>query len=275
MNWSSLIVFFVLGVLGLWVAYSFLNRKGLYIFSLLAIVCSAIIYPAEMFSQPIVMGTVLLPLAYLAILTCYNKYGKQEAIKLFVSAVIVQVTLFVVYFLQNAYLDVSFKTQVYLTWEGLGSRIFSIVGFVVACVVSIFFMEKVELKTDNQAVKNAVYLAIASAIDTVIFVLFTYIGLLSFGSILLVLLIRIILQTLICAGLGYFEKFLNRQFAVKVVDNTKAKTEENKEENKTETKTETKTKDKEEVKEEKLENPVKQETKKAKENNKSEHEEKE
>ena len=63
MNWSSLIVFLVLGILGLWVAYSFLNRKGLYIFSMLAIVLSAIVYPAEMFSKPIAMGTVLLPLA--------------------------------------------------------------------------------------------------------------------------------------------------------------------------------------------------------------------
>ncbi|MBQ9792821.1 MAG: VUT family protein [Clostridia bacterium] len=254
MNWSSLIVFFVLGVLGLWVAYSFLNRKGLYIFSLLAIVCSAIIYPAEMFSQPMVMGTVLMPLAYLAILTCYNKYGKEEAKKLFFSAIIVQVTLFVVYFLQNAYLDVSFNTQTYLSWEGLGSRIFSIVSFVVACIVSIFFMEKVELKTDNKIVKNAVYLAVASIVDSFVFVLFTYIGVLSFGAILLVLLIRVVLQAAICAGLGYFEKFLNRQFAVKVVDN-KAKTEEAKEENKEETKKET---------EEKAEKPAKKENKKVK-----------
>lgn len=245
MNWSSLIVFFILGVLGLWVAYSFLNRKGLYIFSLLAIVCSAIIYPAEIFSQPMVMGTVLMPLAYLAILTCYNKYGKQEAIKLFVSAIIVQVTLFVVYFLQNAYLDVLFSTQIYLSWEGLGLRIFSIVSFVVACVVSIFFIEKVELRTDNKAVKNSVYLVIASIIDSFVFVLFTYIGVLSFGSILLVLLIRVVLQAIICAGLGYFEKFLNRQFAVKVVDNSKAKIEE---ENKKET-------------EEKIEKSVKKENK--------------
>lgn len=253
MNWSSLIVFLVLGILGLWVAYSFLNRKGLYIFSMLAIVCSAIVYPAEMFSKPIAMGTVLLPLAYLAILTCYHKYGKEEAKKLFFSALIVQVTLFVVYFLQNAYLDVSFNTQVYLNWESLGSRLISIISFVAACIATMFFMEKVELRTDNVSVKNAVYLAVASVIDSVIFVLFTYIGVLSFGSILLVLLITVILQLLICSGLGFFERFLNRQFSVKVVEHSKEKTEE---------KVEEKQPEKSEKKEEKTESKPEKETNK-------------
>lgn len=252
-NWSSLIVFLVLGVLGLWVAYSFLNRKGLYIFSMLAIVCSAIVCPAEMFSKPIAMGAVLLPLAYLAILTCYHKYGKEEAKKLFFSALIVQITLFVVYFLQNAYLDVSLNTQIFLNWESLGSRLISIISFVVACIATLFFMEKVELKTDNVSVKNAVYLAVASIIDSVIFVLFTFIGVLSFGSILLVLLITVILQALICSGLGFFERFLNRQFSVKIVDHSKEKSEE-KQPEKTEEKLES----------EKAETKAKKENKKAK-----------
>ena len=114
-------------------------------------------------------------------------------------------------------------------------------------------MEKVELKTDNVSVKNAVYLAVASIIDSVIFVLFTYIGVLSFGSILLVLLITVILQALICSGLGFFERSLNRQFSVKIVDHSKEKSEE-KQPEKTEEKLES----------EKAETKAKKENKKAK-----------
>ena len=54
-------------------------------------------------------------------------------------------------------------------------------------------------------------MAIASAIDTVVFTLLVSIGALSFGKILLTLLVKIVIVATVCLLLGYFEKFLNRK----------------------------------------------------------------
>ena len=82
MNWSSLIIFFALGLLGLWVSYSFLNKKGLYLFSALATAIAMTAVSANMFDLSISLTVVLMPLVHLALLTCYNKFGKEGSVKL-------------------------------------------------------------------------------------------------------------------------------------------------------------------------------------------------
>ena len=75
-NWSALIIVFCLGLVGVWTAHSFLNKKGLYLFSILAVLlCSAMLTKAEVFSLPIEYGVVVMPLVYFALLTCFHKHG--------------------------------------------------------------------------------------------------------------------------------------------------------------------------------------------------------
>ena len=251
MNWSSLIVFFALGLIGLWVAYSFLNKKGLYLFSFLALVFSMLIYPAIMFEQTITINTVLMPLVYLSLLTCYKKYGKEESIKMFTLGIIVISSMFIINFLQSAYMDASSGYQIYLTWENIGGFISTLLAFVVASIVTFIFANKVTLeKTNYEWVKNAIYLTLACVVDGVIFTVLSSMGIVAFGSILLNILIKIVLYVAIAVALGFFEKYLNRHFAVKVVEHKTKKEEETTDEVKEEKTEEDKKQSKEKAKKE-------------------------
>ena len=52
-------------------------------------------------------------------------------------------------------------------------------------------------------------------IQNIIFTLVAYIGVLSFGKIMLTLLIRVIIVALICLLISYLSRFLNRKFETK------------------------------------------------------------
>ena len=217
MNWSSLIIFFALGLLGLWVSYSFLNKKGLYLFSALATAIAMTAVSANMFDLSISLTVVLMPLVHLALLTCYNKFGKEGSVKLFILTCIVQTVLFISTFLQAAYIDASVGLQMFLSWEVLGRYVANIVGFVTANLVNIYCFDKIKFKKLNHSIKNFVGLSMVSTVEVIVFVCLSSIGVLSFGSILLTLLISVVITIAICLLLGYFEKFLNRQLAVKIV----------------------------------------------------------
>ena len=250
-NWSALIVFFAIGLLGLWVSYSFLNKKGLYLFAALASFVSITCCSVSMFSNTFSIGLVLMPLVYLAILTGYKKFGKQGAYKLLILVGIVLAVGFITNFLQSAYLDVLLEGQVFLAWGNLGKPFAGIVAFVLAVLLTILIAEKVTALNKIKGFwKTSTVLAIACVIDNIISVIFGGLGVLSFGNMLLVLLISIVISLAICVLLGYFERFLNRQLVVKTVEAKKEENLEVKEENKEESK---KT-EKEEVSSEKKEN---------------------
>lgn len=233
MNWSSLIVFFALGLLGLWVSYSFLNKKGLYLFSALAAVVSMTAVSAEIFSVNISLTIVLMPLVHLALLTCYNKFGKEGSVKIFILTCIVQTVLFVSTFLQSAYMDASLGTQYFLSWEVLGKYIANIIGFVTANLVNIYCFDKIKFKKLNNTFKNFVGLSMVSTVEVIVYVCLSSIGVLSFGSILLTILVSVIITVAVCLLLGYFERFLNRQLAVKIVSKDDSKEKEENQENST------------------------------------------
>lgn len=214
LNWSSLIVYLALALIGIWVCYSFLNKKGLYLFGVLAVaVCfGAFPYTAvSVFSRPISINVVIMPVVYLALLTCFYKHGKEETKKLFFAILIAMGTLFICKFLEAAYLDSYYKAQVCLTWSYLGSFIGTIIAFAAASALTLFLTTKINVKSLQNFLKLAVYLFIASAIDVVVYIILVYTGSMSFGNILLTLLIALVLLAVICLLLGYFEKFFNRK----------------------------------------------------------------
>jgi len=207
-NWTALLVLFVLGLIGLWVVYSFLNKNGLYFFCLLAVGVLFFAYqPASVFSEPVTVGAVLMPLVYLAILTCYNKFGAEEAKRLFIVTLTAELMLFIVAFFQAIYNN-------YYSWQHLGIFFGYLFSFFVACIVSYVIMQKFEFKKLNDCFKIAIYIGVACLVDNIIFVICSLSGSLSFVNILLTFLIRIVFAALISFGLGFFEKFLNRQLII-------------------------------------------------------------
>lgn len=226
-GWTSLIVFFALGLIGLWVAFSFLNKNGLYLFCILTSAIVSYSSSANLFSHSISISTVLTPIIIFAIIACFNKYGKKEAVKLFLVTIISQIVLFIVALLQGVYIDAFVQTKLFMSWRILGGYFANILSIAFACFGVMIFQEKVSLKKLNTSLQTACLIAVACAIENLIFTIITYAGLLSFGNILLVFLIKLLITVLLAIILGFFEKYLNRQLSFKVVKTEK----ENKKEN--------------------------------------------
>lgn len=211
-NWSILLVAFCIGLVGLWTAHSFLNKKGLYLFAILAVMlCSVMSTKANLFNLPVEYNVVLMPLVYFALLTCHHKHGKEETKRLFFITLIAMVVVFVFKFFEAAYIDSAYKTQICLDWQYLGVYLSNIIAFAAASGLTMFIINKINVKSLNNFLKLALYLTIASVIDMLIYTLLVSIGLLSFGNLLLVILIKLVITVALCLLLGYFEKFLNRR----------------------------------------------------------------
>lgn len=210
-NWSSLIVYLGLCLIGIWVAYSFLNKNGLYLFSILAVIICGILYDASFFALPISAGTIIMPFVYLALITCHKKYGAEEAKNLFLITLFSLLASFVFIFFQAAYGDSAAGAQYFLSWEFLGSYVGAIIAFVVASIFTLFGTNKIKPKKLKSFWKLAFYIAMASVVDSFLFVFLVYTGILAFWKMLLVLLIKVVIVCLVSIGLGYFEKYLNRE----------------------------------------------------------------
>ncbi len=215
-GWTSLIVFFVVGLIGLWVSFSFLNKNGLYLFCVLASVITSVLPSAQLFSHNISLSTVLMPIIIFSIIACFNKYGKAEAVKLFLVTIISQIILFVVALLQSAYIDAFVKTKLFMSWQIFGGYFANILSLSFACFGVMVFQEKVNLKKLNASLQTACLIAVACAIENLIFSVIAYAGLLSFGNILIVFLIKLLITVLTSFILGFFEKYLNRQLSFKI-----------------------------------------------------------
>ena len=210
MHWSILLVFLALSIIGIWVAYSFLNKNGLYLFCILASTITITLGSASIFSLFVPISIVVFPVVFLAMLTTLHKFGKEEAKKLFFMTLISMTCLFVCNFFENAYLASAGNTA-YLTWNALGGYISPIISFVAASSLTLLLTSKIKVNQLKNFLKLALFVAIASGINVVVYSILAYTGTLSFGKIILVLLIEIFITAIVSLGLGYFEKFLNRE----------------------------------------------------------------
>jgi len=214
-NWSSLLVVGALGVLGLWVAYSFLNKNGLFLFSVLAIVLSTCLMPALIYeSMP--TAIVLLPLVFFAILISYEKYGKDDAQRLFYVSLITIGVLFIFTFFQAAYLDAAFNMQNFLTWKHLGGYISLAVSFAGAVIGAYYINEKMSWKKFSKYFRRSMIISIASAINCFLFIILSNIGVLSFGSMILLFLIALLITVSVSFAVAYLAKYMNRKSIIEI-----------------------------------------------------------
>jgi len=223
MNWSSLFVVGILGLLGLWVAFSFLNKKGLYLFSILAIVLSLSMAQVQIYST-VSMAIVLMPLVFFAMLICFEKYGKEEAQKMFYVSLVTIGVLFVFVFFQSAYVDANIGGQVYLTWKYLGPYIALAISYVLGVGGAYYLNDKISWMKVSKYLRRSIIVSIASAINCVMFVFLTKIGQMSFGSIILFAMITLLITVLMSFATSYLAKYLNRKPAA--VEISKKKNEE-------------------------------------------------
>lgn len=247
-NWTSLLVYLALGLLGLWISYTFLKKTGLMLFSVFAIILSSSLAPAQIYDS-VSVGIVLMPLVFLALILSYEKFGKVETQRLFYVSLATIGVMFVFNFFQAAYIDAAWNMQILLDWSYLGIFISQAVAYAGAVCGAHYITQRIAFGNLNETIQKAIKLSVASVIYTLVFVFLSSIGQMLFGTIILLCFITLVIAILVSFLVVYLAKFLDYDFAKKIV--AKKPVKENKPEMTEEIETEKKEDDEKETEDEK------------------------
>lgn len=209
-HWSGIFLFLILALLGLWVAYSFLNKNGLVVFILLAIALTFILPASQLFGYSILTNFVLMPLVYFSLIVMYEKYGESDAKKTFFVALATFGVLFIFSFLTLAYHDSNTNAIFNLTWQALGAPFMQIASFAIVGFLSQFIVDKFPIKKEYKYLRRAVIVSIAGAIDAFLITFIGFIGC-SFVSLIAIFFIALVFEVGASFAVAFLRKFLNRQ----------------------------------------------------------------
>lgn len=232
LNWSSLVLFLLLSLLALWAAYSFLNKLGLYLFSILAIVLSFVLPEAIVFNDNILipMFVIFMPLIYFSLIVMAEKYSKVDGERMFLVLLFTMFAMFLFEFLTSAYIDSAIQMGVYLTWRYLGRYVSTILAFTIATLVSNAFKGTFPVKNDKKYLRRALIVSIACLIHTVFYSAFAYIGVgTAFVNVVYIILIDLAIMTCVSFLVAFLRKFLNRRPSVTIEEVDKEMQKEEKE----------------------------------------------
>lgn len=207
LHWASLIIFFALSVLALWVTYSYLQKNGFYFFCIVSSIVCAYFSKVELFHKVFSVQMVVIPVILLALLLCYRKFGKEESIRLFYVTIFSQITMFVLKFFEFAFLDLTNGTIKYLTWAYLNNYVGTIIALLCCCIGGFFFVEYVKLQKVPVIIRTSIYIGIFSIANSLVFITIAYSGYFSFVDILLTFLLYVAFDIVLSLLLGCF-KFL-------------------------------------------------------------------
>ncbi len=210
-HWTALFLFLVLALLGLWVAYSFLNKNGLFLFSIIAMALTFILPMAEISNTYFIpMSAILMPLIYFSILVVYEKYGREESKRLFIYLLSLMCTFVICNFFVLAYNESVYSTGL-LSWATMGTSICQLIAFILVIFLSNFLVEKFPIKKDHKYLRRSVLVALACVIDLLIVIMLGRVGISSFVEMLVAYAISLVFFTGTSFAVAYLRKFLNRQ----------------------------------------------------------------
>lgn len=167
------------------VSYKYLGKNGLFLWIVVATIISNIqtVKTVDMFGVSTALGTVLYGSTFLATDILNYKYGVKESRKIIVygfSAMIIM-TIFMIICLLFKPNPSDFAHDSLTTIFSFNIRITigSIVAFVVSQFIDTTIFHNLQKKYNKLWISNNVSTIICQAIDTTIFVLVTYIGVMS------------------------------------------------------------------------------------------------
>lgn len=210
-HWSGIFLFLILALLGLWVAYSFLNKNGLVVFIVLAIALTFILPASQFFGYEILTNFILMPLVYFSLIVMYEKYGESDAKRTFFVALATFGVLFVFRFLTLAYYDSAVESSIFLNWQALGAPFIQIASFAIVGFVSQFIVDKFPIKKEYKYLRRAVIVSIAGAIDAFLITFIGFIGSYSFVDMIAIFFIALFFVVGASFAVAFLRKFLNRQ----------------------------------------------------------------
>ncbi len=223
LHWSSLIIYFIVGVLAIWVAHTLLNKNGLYFFCIVASIVASYFAKVHLFYKVFSIQMVVLPIIFLALFLCYYKYGKKESVRLFYIVLISQIVMFVLKFFELSFLDI-FGGNVdeygflgvnngiirYLSWDYISSFVSTVIAFTLTSIAGYFFVSYVDInKKVPQVIRTAIYIGAVSIVNSLLFIIVAYSGYFSFVDILLTFLLYIAFDIIMSLLLGCVEWLIN------------------------------------------------------------------
>lgn len=221
-HWSAIFIFLVLGLLGLWVAFSFLNKNGLILFSVIAVALTYILSGVLFFGNYVVMmSAVLMPLVYFSLIVMYEKYSKDDAKKMFFCLLATFGVFFLSKFLLCAYADSAYGSGVFLTWGELGMNICQIISFALIGFLGNLFVDKFPINKEYKYLRRAVVVTIAGTMDAFLICFLGYIGNLSFVAMLVSFLLSLVFVAGSAFSVSFLRKYLNREPVAQKKENDK------------------------------------------------------
>ena len=199
MNWSILIIYFVLTALAFWASSKYLGNNGTMLFSALFAVMAMFLGDAVLFGHFVNVSCVFFPFIFLAFLSFDEQYDRKSALNLLYVFVASLATVLVFAFFECVFTSVSM-----LDWRFLGSFISIVISVWVAgyCVLKLKpYIHKLKLQ---EPLILFLDLAVVAFIDSLIFVSLAYIGMMSFAHIVLTILINWLVRAIVCGAVVLF-----------------------------------------------------------------------
>lgn len=212
-NWTLFFVVLALSVLGLWLCQKYLKKEGLYLFCIVATLIAGFYSDVlvGVFGLPIFSRLAIITVVYFALLLSFEKYGKNEAKKIFFASLFSLIAFFVVEFFLIVYANA-------MSWNIISGSIVSIVAFF-AGYLMIELKDKVEFEEMKDFLKCGIMLSVPFILDTFVSTIFLTAGRFSFLTILLAIVVEIIFVV----GIAFLLSVLkNKWFVEKEETNEKS-----------------------------------------------------
>lgn len=195
--WLGILIISIIGVL---VFYKFFGKKGLYVWSAIAVILANIvaIKSVTLFGLETVLGIAIFSSSLLAINILNEKYGKKEAFK---AVMLTFITLILFTFIMQ--LEVLFDPSSISSASDSIKQIFtlnimifvgSIIAYIISQTVNISIYHQLKEKYHKPWLSNLVSISVAQLLDTVLFLSIAFIGTVSTSVLIEMFIARYILK---------------------------------------------------------------------------------
>jgi len=182
-------------------AYKFLGKMGLFITSALYLIIVNIfaVENVELAGYAIALGTLLYGTIFLIKDILIEKYGEKIAIKSIITDSIAMIVFTLLSWILLLFIPVSSSASAAITTVfALIPRLFlgSLIAYIISSFIKIKIYEKFKQKYNKLYLSSNISSLIAQLLDSVIFLLIAFIGVLSFSAILEIFLVTYIVKVI-------------------------------------------------------------------------------
>ena len=183
--------------------YKFFGKKGLLVWISIATIIANIetVKLVELFGLETSLGTILYASTFLATDILNEKYGKETARKSiwygFASIITMTMFMTIALFYEPSANDFAHQSLKTIFTFNIRITIASLIAFATSQLCDTYLYNKLKQKTTKLWIRNNLSTMISQVIDTIIFILIVYLGILSFNDIIEMMIFMYIFKFII------------------------------------------------------------------------------